>query len=73
MKASGGLRKIQKTLGIKTKKKRKRRKKKRRPARRKEYYTEPITGKRIPEGYYVEPITGKLIKKKRTKSPYDLF
>ncbi len=40
---------------------------------KKRYYIEPITGRRIPEGYYVEPITGKLIKKKITKSPYDLF
>lgn len=51
-----------------------RKKKKRRIARRKRYYIEPVTGRRIPEGYYVEPITGRLIKKKRRKkSPYDLF
>ena len=28
----------------------------------KKYRTDPITGRKIPEGYYEEPITGKLIR-----------
>jgi 5-methylcytosine-specific restriction endonuclease McrA len=45
MKASGSLRKIQTTLGIKTKKTRRKRVKKKSG---KKYYIEPITGMRVP-------------------------
>ena len=42
--------------------------------RKKEYYIEPITGRKIPKGYYVEPITGRIVPiRKRKKSPFDLF
>ena len=50
MKASGSLRKIQKTLGIKTKKKRRTKKRKRKAKPQGPYWVDPFTGKKRPLG-----------------------
>lgn len=50
MKASGSLRKIQKTLGIKTKKKRRTKKRKRKAKPRGPYWVDPFTRKKRPLG-----------------------
>lgn len=50
MKASGSLRKIQKTLGIKTKKRRRTKKRKRKAKPRGPYWVDPLIGKKRPSG-----------------------